>query len=325
MLRRIVNVLFLAAIAAVCVFSLLGLAGNRFLWSFLLDQPRVHYAVLLGLSFIVVLIARRWRLAVVIAACLALNVYLVLPSIRPTAAAHVDTSFSIVHANLGRQKQLPEALVAYLRKTEPAVICLQELTEPCAAQLDTALPDYVVVEAEPRRDSRGIAVLVRKTVSSDFRVESSRVLRFAEGVTDRPHIELLLSWDDKPLRLLSFHCKRPSTGANLAIQSAEYRALAQWFDEQPDAPAIAIGDFNATPWSQRMRALLADAKLPSDQTGFSPEPTWPAGPVALAGIPIDLCVHNEALTIVQHEVGPHIGSDHFPIYCRVTRMARDDR
>lgn len=320
MLRRIVNVLLLAATTTVCLLSLLGLAGNRYLWAFLLDQPRVHYAAFLSLALAAVLLSRRWRLALVIGAFLALNLYLVFPSVRPTANADVDASFSIVHANLGLQKQPPEALVAYIREMRPDLISLQELTADCAAQLGAVLPDYVVVDSEPRKDSRGIAVLVRKTMSSGLRVESSDVLRFAEAVTDRPHIELQLSWDDQPLRWLSFHCKRPSTAANLAIQSAEYSALAAWFQQQPDTPAIAVGDFNATPWSQRVRALLRDADLGQHQTGFSPRPTWPSGPVALAGIPIDLCVHNKALTIAEHHVGPNVGSDHYPIYCRVIRV-----
>ena len=156
-------------------------------------------------------------------------------------------------------------------------------------------------------------------------MRSTTVVRFAAAITDRPNVEVLLSWDGQPLRLLSFHCKRPSNSKDLAIQTAEYNALADWFQQRPEAPAVAVGDFNATPWSQRVRSFLSQASLPQMQTGFSLRPSWPSGSIGLMGIPIDLCVHNSFLQVVEGEVGPDIGSDHYPIYYQISRVRLDER
>ena len=323
--QKIVKPLFLVAVCAVGVLSLLGLFANHLSWAFFLDQPRVHYAAFHLASLAVVLLCRRWRLAVVIALFLALNLYFLVPCIRSTGLPHSGSSVTIIHANLGRQTKPPEALIAYVKERNPDFVCLQELTPALASELPAMFPAHEVLDSEPRIDSRGIALLARSKLPHGLRVHSTEIVRFAESVTDRPCAQVLLSWDGQPLRLLSFHCKRPSNSENLDIQAAEYQALADWFQRKPGTLAVALGDFNATPWSRRVRSFLNQAGLPQEQTGLSLRPSWPAGPIGLLGIPIDLCVHNSFVQVAEGEVGPDIGSDHYPIYCRIARVKRDAR
>ena len=324
-LGRAVKPVLFVAVSAVCACSLFGLAANHLSWSFFLDQPRVHYAAFLLMSLPILLLCRYRRLALVTALFLVLDLSLLFPCVRPTTIAHFDASVAVIHANLGRQTEPPMALIAYVEERGPDFICLQELTPELASELSAVFPGHVVLASEPRTDSRGVALLVKSRLPDTLRVRSTEIVRFVAAVTDRPTIETLLSMDDQPLRLLSFHSKRPSNAETLDIQTAEYRALADWFQRRPDVPAVAVGDFNATPWSRRVRGLLSQASLPHTQTGFSLRPSWPSGSIGLLGIPIDLCVHNSFLQVVEGEVGPNIGSDHYPIYFRLSRLTSDDR
>jgi endonuclease/exonuclease/phosphatase (EEP) superfamily protein YafD len=73
-----------------------------------------------------------------------------------------------------------------------------------------------------------------------------------------------------------------------------------------NAPALAIGDYNATPWSNAAPILV--------QGGWrwfgGVQPTWRN---SAWGIPIDAVWGHGPWQVVGHEVGPPIGSDHRPL------------
>ena len=144
--------------------------------------------------------------------------------------------------------------------------------------------------SQPSRRSPAFSV-VHANLGNDFQVRSARAGRFAADLTDRPHVELAVARDNVRFRLLSFHCSRPRNAKTSAIQAAEYEALAAWFQQSPSTHSVAIGDFNAAPWSQTVRHFLRGAALPTAQSGFSLAPTWPAGALGLIGVPIDLVTH----------------------------------
>jgi endonuclease/exonuclease/phosphatase family metal-dependent hydrolase len=195
---------------------------------------------------------------------------------------------------------------------------LQEVSQEFLDSVCTNLSDLRLVLAEPRPDTKGVAVFAAHGLPDGIQVSAASIKRLAGDVADRSSLALTLTWNGQPFRLLSFHCIRPGSGNKLAIHRAEYDALAEWFREVPDEPALAIGDFNATPWSQRLRSMLGTAALPLRQDAFSIRPTWPAGPLLPLGVPIDLCVHNTQVRVSQSQVGPDIGSDHLPLYCAVS-------
>jgi endonuclease/exonuclease/phosphatase (EEP) superfamily protein YafD len=315
--RQIVKIVFLTAVGVTSVCSILGLAGRSALVFLYLDQPRVHYLAFLLVSLGIVLFLRWWRVGIAIGFFVAVNLYLLWPVAWPSQAAKGAPAFSVVHVNMGKQAEVPGKLVQFLLDWRPELLFLQEVTPELAAELPTAVPQYIVLASEPRSDTRGVAVLACADLPDGFQVHSARVGRFAEELTDRPHVELAVSRDNVRFRLLGFHCSRPRNTKTIGVQAAEYEALAAWFRQSASTHSVAIGDFNATPWSQTVRHFLRRAALPTAQSGFSLAPTWPAGAVGLLGVPIDLVTHSAGLQ-VETEIGPDIGSDHYPILCRVT-------
>ena len=79
-----------------------------------------------------------------------------------------------------------------------------------------------------------------------------------------------------------------------------------------DAPVLLLGDLNATPWSHPFKRLLQETGLIDGSRGMGYQPTWPAGVLPLL-IPIDHCLHSQELRVVHKEVGPMVGSDHYPV------------
>ena len=309
-----------ASITVTAAASKLGLAGISSPVSLYLDQPRVHYLGFLVLSAIIVLCRHWWRIGFAIGLFVAVNLHL----LSPVAAAHLSqppksaVTLGVVHANLGAQREVSGKLAEFVRAWQPDLLSLQEVTPEFAAELPITFPQYALLDAEPRPDKRGVALLANKGILDEIQVQSADILRNA-AAGDRPFAEAEIALGGLRFRLLGFHSIRPNHGN----QAAEYEELAAWFQRSPTAHSVAIGDFNAAPWSQMVRHLIVRANLPALQTGVSFAPTWPAGPIGRFGVPIDFAVHSAGLHVETH-VGPYIDSDHYPIYSRISVAASHD-
>lgn len=80
-------------------------------------------------------------------------------------------------------------------------------------------------------------------------------------------------------------------------------------------PVILMGDFNATGWDLRIQELT-ELGLKETRKGHGILPTWPVGRPIMY-IPIDHIYVPENWSTLACEVGPDIGSDHFPIRATV--------
>ena len=86
---------------------------------------------------------------------------------------------------------------------------------------------------------------------------------------------------------------------------------------------LIVGDFNATPYSPRFRALLGKSGLSLAGPRWPWPWSWPAGGAlavfsrALAGvvpgIPIDHVAVSGRFALSRHRYGPALGTDHHPI------------
>ena len=97
------------------------------------------------------------------------------------------------------------------------------------------------------------------------------------------------------------------------VSEPEHARLAAQYDWL-QGPVVAVGDFNAAPWSHPMQSLL-------ERTGFHslrrPFPSWPARAGRL-GIPIDhLLVHNGARVVAITPFGDGFGSNHRGFYADI--------
>ena len=71
-----------------------------------------------------------------------------------------------------------------------------------------------------------------------------------------------------------------------------------------------MGDFNATPWSNRFHRLLSKADLKDSLPGYGLQNTWPTNIPLLLGIPIDHAVYSNGLVSTQRSTQVIKGTDH---------------
>jgi endonuclease/exonuclease/phosphatase family metal-dependent hydrolase len=79
-----------------------------------------------------------------------------------------------------------------------------------------------------------------------------------------------------------------------------------------EEPVVLIGDFNLTPYSPYNDDLLSGSRLRDCARGRPLTPTWPTW-FAPLWIEIDRCFVTPEIRIASYQVGPAIGSDHYPL------------
>jgi len=144
-------------------------------------------------------------------------------------------------------------------------------------------------------------------------------------------------WGGRPLRLELAPPGAPDAGADApptivvyVLHPSSPRSLAQWearnvyldivaraiTAEPPGTPVVAMGDFNTPTWSPFFQSFLKTSGL-VDATGTG----WPAttrfarrfAKLFHFGSPVDHILVSRNIEVKRFEVGPDIGSDHFPV------------
>ena len=219
---------------------------------------------------------------------------------------------TVLHLNIGRETTNRQPILNYVIEQQPDILFLQELTPTFSDQLTTTLPAYQVALTHPRWNTHGSALLTRK--ESGVRVDSAEIIHLPEQ-SDRPLLTATIEWENRPMTLLSLHTIRPGEQSRTLYQVKEFSAVAEWSARQTNALLI-IGDFNATPWSDRFEKLLSIGRLHNTQAGFGWEGTWPANIPAPLRIPIDHAV-SRYLVVLEHTIGRDLNSDHLPLLITV--------
>jgi endonuclease/exonuclease/phosphatase (EEP) superfamily protein YafD len=293
--------LCLAAGAGLAIATVAGFLG-RFCW---LCDLFAHFRVQffqIALVFIGLSIWRknnRLLAAFVLLACL--NYALVLPFYfgRPPAAAQKPARAMLINilASNGNTKQVLEAIQA----ADPDLLVLEEVTPKWAETLREL--DYPYRLENIRTDCFGIMLLSRVPLS-----KTNTVLVGTAGV---PTLIANVHLPQGEISLIGTHPLPPFNGEYSRQRNAQLAALPELVASR-EKPVLLIGDLNASPWSARFRQLLKDSGLKNSMQGFGFQPSWPAHSRFLR-IPIDHMLHSPGIRIHSRQIGPDVGSDHFPV------------
>ncbi|MGH9551182.1 MAG: endonuclease/exonuclease/phosphatase family protein [Terriglobales bacterium] len=253
------------------------------------------------------------------------NVAAVAPSIfgshsqADTAGGH----FRIAQINVNYRNENYNEVLQYIDEINPDFLMLEEYTgawkRAVSAKLSSRFADKVEIT---REDPYGIAVFCR------YPIANHRV--FNLGGCPWPSIVSAVPFQQKTLTIFSTHTKGPIPKDSWLKQINQIDDLRMNF--QGLHSYVLCGDLNMTPWSTKFRQLLTDAQLRDSRIGFGLQGSWPSarpillsklfkGPVrldlfgvnAFISLPIDHCLVSKELSVVNRQVGPYVGSDHFPV------------
>jgi endonuclease/exonuclease/phosphatase (EEP) superfamily protein YafD len=276
----------------------------------------MQYLVFLLLALPFVDFVRNWKIAALGAVAIGLNFVEIAPAYLPgPSAAEISqgglksSALKVVTLNINYQNANFDDSINYIKKENPEVFGVEELTEPCLKVLKSRLPEYKFVAAAIRTDPYGIGMFSR--------IPLTNVKTLYLGSTV-PSINAEIDYDGKIVSLLVTHPLAPVSpfwdGANLRQLSEIGK-----FVEASKKSMLVFGDLNATPWCPSFRSMISNGHLVDSRIGFGQQPSW-MRVVPFLAIPIDHFLTTHDLKTVSRKVGPFVGSDHWPVCVEVERV-----
>ena len=282
----------------------LGFLGSLHWFWDLLSHFRVQYFFgLFGVA--VILLALRRRLAAAIFGALALvNLGVILPLYwgGDTAPPAGIRPVRVMLANVHRANRDFAAVAAAVRRFAPDMVVLEEVDERWLAELEPAMVGYRCTK-EPRTDNFGLAFF------SKFPVIQAKVIYI--GGAEVPSIMAEVETPQGRVTVLATHPLPPLGREYSRWRNEQLAKLPRWV-RGASSPVLLLGDLNCSPWSPSFSRLLRESGLKDSARGRGVQPTWPSNNFFLR-IPLDHCLYSPAITVVRREVGPAVGSDHFPL------------
>lgn len=271
-----------------------------------LEHLRIGYlAVAAGLVFLC-FYARSLSLGVFASLLVALNLWFVVPTlVGGSRSAGGPVHFSLLHANIWLNNETPGKIAEMINQEAPDIAVLLETFEyfqggwlpsvkgnwpyralcgdsACANMILSRWPITLIGERSPWRD----------------------------GVSVPSMLAVRVHHPQGDFTLVAAHLKQPFAPE---LQMEEARWLAQYIKSLPQ-PIVLTGDFNSAPWSPLIRKLERDADISRiAHTG----PTWPSGPLAYVGIPIDHIFGGPGVTASSVRRLAPFGSDHLALKAEI--------
>lgn len=288
----------------VAAATMFGFIGS---WHWLLDlcsHFRLQYASALLIA--APLLARRHpRQALLFAALLLVNAALLIPLYVPSESPTTsrDKTWRVMLINVNTHAGNPARVAASIAAQQPDVLALVEVSDAWMTALAPALTNFSERLVDPRDDNFGLALLSRFPWTN-------AALRLI-GDAGAPTLHATVLTPQGPVTCIVTH-PVPPTGAQYTAWRNDQLARLPELVHAADAPVLLVGDLNTTPWNHTFRKLLRASGLRDSSRGSGYQATWPSHNPLLR-IPLDHCLHAPELTITARTIGPHVGSDHFPL------------
>jgi len=308
-LKATLSMMLVVAVVGVTVATLAGFFGEASAW---LDyaahfRPHLGAAAMLGIPA-ALLLAKGWRRAVLVvplAAAAFGNIDAMLAEAQYRAAVaedYVPVPLKIAAVNVYFFNREPHRVEQWLRQEQPDVVVLTEIERSWGAMFDR-LADLYPYQATRR--TAFVTMIARQPWIS---------LAVAAG--PRPGQGILVARFDvagRPFTVIGAHPASPIHPLIVASRNAELDIIAQLAAAAP-GPVVAMGDFNATPWSAPMRRLVRTSPLRYADLAAT---TWPTFLPHWLGIKIDHIMLGKGCGVAGYGVGPDVGSDHRPVVATV--------
>jgi endonuclease/exonuclease/phosphatase (EEP) superfamily protein YafD len=226
--------------------------------------------------------------------------YLYLPQSVTAASTNEHANLRVLQFNLqGGKNRRYEDTLSLIKKIDPDLVGLSELTSTWGKVLEENLTDYPYRIVEPHRG--GVSLF------SKYPIANAQVKYF--GKLRRPRIQAQLNFKGQDVDVVFIHPVTPNRSrglrnGELALVAVEAKAFKN--------PGIVFGDMNTTPWSGTFDKLLENGGLLDSERGFGYQPTWNAK-MRLSLLPIDHLLSTPQFAVRERRVLNFVGSDHLPL------------
>jgi endonuclease/exonuclease/phosphatase (EEP) superfamily protein YafD len=290
---------------------------GRLSWLFdITTHFRPHLLAVGALLAVMLIAARRPWWVVPLAVAASVHAAVLLRPVPVPAASGPGPALRLTEFNLWADNTEFGPVLDYLRSQRPDVLVTVEAVRPWQQhlrQLSDLLP-FNTMDRLKRPTDLETVVMSRFPIKG-FSVEMPREPKGA--VLGIPVVRVVLDVGGTDVVLWAVHPPNPLNRGDWRARNTLHLWVAgRVAAEDPSVPVIVAGDFNQTPWTPWHQQFLERSGL-LDAAGTSwPAPTrqpyWPFGWRLLA-IPIDRVAVRPGTGVSELQVGPFLGSDHFPV------------
>jgi endonuclease/exonuclease/phosphatase (EEP) superfamily protein YafD len=326
--KRLDAILLGVGVLAVTIVTAIPLLWPIIPRATILAPMAPHCAVLGALLAAWGFIARRRKLALLSLLVAIWNGQLIWPDVSPfreRPEARGAPTFKLVNFNLRFKNERLDVVADYLIASGADIVGLVEATpraKAALARLNTVYPYSLdCIETAPKCQNMLFSKYPLKNTYAgpvDGRyptivfaaVELPGGAPITVGVV---HVMTPFTGPREPLAAVDPGPAPTFAGAPDLEQSHQAANLAAFLQRQP-ADLILIGDFNSAPWSPLQRAFRVASGL--DNRGHL-LPTWPSSVWPIFRIPLDLVFVRGRPRVIKLQLGPDVGSDHFPVEAEI--------
>ncbi|MBI3996411.1 MAG: endonuclease/exonuclease/phosphatase family protein [Candidatus Omnitrophica bacterium] len=287
--------------------SLATVMGLLARWSWLCELAShfcVQYVWILSLSGIALLILRQVPEGLFAISMALLNLLAITPLHRRAPTRKAARTYRALMANVLSGNQAHDKVHRLLRETQPDVVVLVEINERWLEALQPLTDTYTFTNHVLLPGGFGIVLLSRVPV------ERTQIVRLR--ATGLPLLVVGLMLQDQRVTIIGTHPVAPTNPFRTKHRNQHLADLAEFVLVQ-NRPTMVLGDLNTTSWSPGFQHLMRRARLRDSRVGFGVQPSWPSMAPSPLRIPIDHCLVSHHIIVHQRRIGPHIGSDHYPI------------
>ena len=214
-----------------------------------------------------------------------------------------SVEIKIAQINLCAQHKETKAAVNYLKSNSFDILSMVELTPHWEKALSEVQADYPYRVCEPREDCFGICLW------SKLPIKDHKIVAYVSKTA--PSIEATLVVNEGPITVIVTHALPPRSSLLSHFRDEQFIRMGKRKNSY-HKDIILLGDLNNTPWSPSYRQLENSLQLHNARQGFGICASWPTvGPPLL--IPIDHCLVSHRIKVSNCQLGPSIGSDHYPL------------
>lgn len=306
------------AVGAIALFAF----AARFSWAAdLCCQFRVQLLMFLAPATIVYWIGRRGGIAWWVLMCTVANLMPLLPYVVPKADVDANPRGQMTRVmvlNVLKSNKHYEDVVNYVREHDPDIFITLEADQDWTEGLKPTRSSYPHCHIVDDRGTSSIAVYSRIPFDSvDVHYSTRHKL---------PSLDLSFTIDQQPIHIFATHPYVPLTQETARMRNEQLSEIAYLMNH--GGSRVLLGDFNCTPWSPHFVDLLKGTGMTPAGYGRGLRPTWyrraraygPLRQTWVFALKLDHVLLSSDLAVVDHQIGPCLGSDHRPVIVDFVRM-----
>ena len=286
--------------------TLAGFFGRKAWILDLFSHFRLQYFLALGICSLLFLPGAHYLAALVSGSTALVNLALILPDSLPSPRVQSSPAhYRVMFCNVLQENRQHDKVVKFIEQEDPDMIVLVEVDQEWIEGLKRLSSGYpYCYTAAVQDDHFGLAFFSR------IPFDQAEICHF--GKADVPTIVVRLFLEGHNLTVIGTHPYPPKRRGWSQRRDKQLMAIVEFAAKQI-GEVMVMGDLNLSPWSPFFKQLLHAGNLRDSRRGYGLQVTWPADlPIFLT--PIDHILVTPGIVVDRREVGPYIGSDHYPIW-----------